>query len=335
MQKCKVQWKPTASETCHISVLRIKSSGVIKVGVPFGGKPLSSVHHFIQPPRLASSLTDLLFPVLFNLQHSAVEMRIGILHSFMLVSLAGLISAQETTPESTPTSTTTEDDGPTETSTTGSQPDPTSAPPLGPPDVHLKVPELSVGRIELDVDNLRADINLNADIARLVQINAGVQISIDKVNITIADVEAELELVVRLGNLVQIVNRTLASLDLNPALINLLDSVGDIVEGVIGAVDGLLGSVTDGGTTLRFLVDNLGNIVQEVVGGGGDAVSSIIGNYKQNMTFTGQEQVLSSGLIQKTYEYEELGALVNIVFNSLNQIVQAQVVKGGGNDGGE
>lgn len=262
-------------------------------------------------------------------------MRIGILHSFLLVSLAGLISAQESTPERTPTSTTTEDDGPTETSTTTNQPEPTSTSPLGPPDVHLKVPELSVGRIELDVDNLRADINLNADIARLVQINAGVQVGIDKVNITIANVEAELELVVRLGNLVQIVNRTLASLDLNPALINLLDSVGDIVEGIIGAVDGLLGSVTDDGTTLRFLVDNLGNIVQEVVSGGGDAVSSIIGNYKQNMTFTGQEQVLSSGLIQKTYEYEELGALVNIVFNSLNQIVQAQVVKGGGNDGGE
>lgn len=261
-------------------------------------------------------------------------MRIGFFHTLLLAYLAGLISAQETTPESTPTSATTEDDGPTETSTTTNPPDPTSTSPLGPPDVHLKVPELSVGRIELDVDNLRADINLNADIARLVQINAGVQVGIDKVNITIADVEAELELVVRLGNLVQIVNRTLSSLDLNPALINLLDSVGDIVEGVIGAVDGLLGSVTDGGTTLRFLVDNLGNIVQEVVSGGGDAVSSIIGNYKQNMTFTGQEQVLSSGLIQKTYEYEELGALVNIVFNSLNQIVQAQVVKGGGNDSG-
>jgi ABC-type transport system substrate-binding protein len=142
-------------------------------------------------------------------------MRIGIFHTLLLASLASVICAQETTPQSTPTSTTPEDDGPTETSTTANQPDPTSTSPLGPPDVHLKVPELSVGRIELDVDNLRADINLNADIARLVQINAGVQVGIDKVNITIADVEAELELVVRLGNLVQIVNRTLASLDLN------------------------------------------------------------------------------------------------------------------------
>ncbi|KAJ4246029.1 hypothetical protein NW762_013774 [Fusarium torreyae] len=201
---------------------------------------------------------------------------------------------------------------------------------LGPPDVHLKVPELSVGRIELDVDNLHADINLNANIARLVQLNAGIQIGIEKVNITIVDVEAELELVVRLGNLVEIVNRTLASLDLNPALVNLLDSVGDIVEGVIGAVDGLLGSITQGDTKLNFLIDNLGNIVQEVTKSGGKAVSSIIGNYAQNMTFTGEEKNLANGLLQKTYEYSELSALVNIVFNKAGQIVQAQVVKGGG-----
>jgi len=46
---------------------------------------------------------------------------------------------------------------------------------------------------------LTADINLNANVAQLVQINAGVQIGIQKVNITIADVDAQLELVVRLG----------------------------------------------------------------------------------------------------------------------------------------
>ena len=91
------------------------------------------------------------------------------------------------------------------------------------PDVHLKVPNLSVGRIELDVDNVRAEINLAAEIANLVTINAGVQVGIEKVNITIADVRAELELIIRLGRLVDIVNRTLASLDLNPLLINILN----------------------------------------------------------------------------------------------------------------
>jgi hypothetical protein len=193
------------------------------------------------------------------------------------------------------------------------------------------VPNLSVGRIELDVDNLQADINLNAQVAGLVTINAGVAISVQKVNLTISDVAAELELIVRLGNLVDIVNRVFQSLDLNPLLISALNGVTDVLGSVIGAVDGLLGTITQGGTTLSFLVDNLGNIVQEVTGAAGP-LSSIVGNYLQNMTDTGQSTSLGNGLIQKTYSYSPLNALVNIVFNAAGQVVQATVAKqtGGG-----
>lgn len=104
----------------------------------------------------------------------------------------------------------------------------------------LRVPELHVGRIELNVEKLRADLNLNAKVAGLVQINAGVQVGIDKVNITIADVDVDLELVVRLGNLVSIVERVFDSLDLNPLLIGLIGNVTNLVGEVIGAVDGLV-----------------------------------------------------------------------------------------------
>jgi len=203
-----------------------------------------------------------------------------------------------------------------------------------PPDVLLKVPNLSVGRIELDVDNLQAEVNLAAEVANLVSINAGVQLGISKVNITIADVEAKLELIIRLGHLVDIVNRTLASLDLNPLLINLLNDVTDVVDNVVGAVDGLLGSIIQGGTRLNYIIDNLGNIVQEVVGDAGQILSSIVGNFQQNMTFTGQQKDLGNGLTQKTYLYSPLGTLVNIVFNSLGQVVQAVAVKGGSSGGG-
>lgn len=96
----------------------------------------------------------------------------------------------------------------------------------------LNVPQLSVGRIELDVDNLVADINLNANVASLVTINAGVAVSITKVNITISDVDAQLELIVRLGNLVQIVQRVFQSLDLNPLLITLLNDVTQVVSDI-------------------------------------------------------------------------------------------------------
>jgi hypothetical protein len=199
-----------------------------------------------------------------------------------------------------------------------------------PPDVYLNVPKLSVGRIELDVDNLSADINLNANVAQLVTINAGVQVSIQKVNLTIANVDAELELIVRLGHLVDIVNRVFSSIDLNPLLITAINNVTSVLGGVVGAVEGLLGSVTQNGNTLSFLVDNLGNIVQQVIGAGGTTTSTIVGDYLQNMTFTGQQQTLQGGLIQKTYSYAPLNALVNIVFNAAGQIVQATVAQKSG-----
>ncbi|MCJ1318719.1 hypothetical protein MMC15_004049 [Xylographa vitiligo] len=204
-----------------------------------------------------------------------------------------------------------------------------------PPDVLLNVPNLSVGRIELDVDNLQADINLNANVASLVTINAGVALSVQNINLTIVDVQAQLELTVRLGHLVDIVNRVFQSLDLNPLL---LSTVGNVTSAlapvVVGAVDGLLGSVLQGGATLSFLVDNLGNIVQQVVGpAGASPVSSIVGNYLANMTFTGASQSLQGGLTQKTYAYAPLNALVDIVFNAAGQVVQATLAgqsSGGG-----
>jgi len=180
-----------------------------------------------------------------------------------------------------------------------------------------------VGRIELDVDNLQANLNLNAQVASLVTINAGVAVSIQKVNLTITDVAAQVELIVRLGNLVAIVERVFNSLDLNPLLITALNTVTGVVDDVVGAVDGLLGSITQGGTTLSFLIDNLGNIVQEVTGG----ATTIVGDYLTNMTDTGISQTLSGGLVQKTFSYSPLNALVNIVFNTLGQVVQATVVK--------
>ncbi|CAD0110852.1 unnamed protein product [Aureobasidium uvarum] len=198
-----------------------------------------------------------------------------------------------------------------------------------PPDVYLNVPELHVGRIELTVEKLSADLNLNAKVANLVQLNAGVQVAVEKVNITIAEVDAEVELVIRLGHLVDIVGRVFDSLDLNPLLISTIGNatqlVGNVVGDVIGAVDGLLGSITQGGKTLNFVVDNLGNIVQEVGG-----VSSIVGDFTRNMTQTGTSKSVGQGLTQNEYKYSPLNALVDIVFNEAGQVVQAVVQKKNG-----
>lgn len=232
-----------------------------------------------------------------------------------------LIFAQSILTQTTSSPTTTSSPSSTQTDTSGAS--------SAPPDVWLNVPNLSVGRIELDVDDLRADINLNAQVASLVTLNAGVAVSIQQVNLTISDVQAELELIVRLGHLVDIVNRVFESLDLNPLLISAINNVTSLLEPIVGVIDGLLGSITQGGTTLNFVIDNLGNIVQEVGG-----TSTIVGNYLTNMTDTGATKNLGSGLVQKTFSYTPLNALVDIVFNTAGQVVQAAVQKAGSGGGG-
>jgi hypothetical protein len=96
-------------------------------------------------------------------------------------------------------------------------------------------------------------------------------------------------------------------------------------------VSGLLGSITQGGKTLNFIVDNLGNIVQEVGG-----VSTIVGDFTKNMTETGVTKDLGKGLTQKEFSYSPLNSLIDIVFNSAGQVVSSVVQKknGGSSSGG-
>ena len=93
------------------------------------------------------------------------------------------------------------------------------------------------------------------------------------------------------------------------------------MDTVVGSIDGLLGSITHQGTILNFLVDNLGNIVQQVVDAAGNAVNSIVGSYQSNMTYTGKSVQLGNGMVQKTYKYTPLNALVNIVFNAAGKLM--------------
>ncbi|KAG8623004.1 hypothetical protein KVT40_007980 [Elsinoe batatas] len=169
--------------------------------------------------------------------------------------------------------------------------------------------------------------DLNAKVASLVTLNAGVQLSVQNINLTIADVNVELELVVRLGHLVDIVNRVFESVDLNPLIVSIGNATESLVGAIVSEVDGLLGTITQGGTTLSFIVDSLGNIVQQVTGGAGGALDTIVGNFQQNMTLTGSLTQLGNGLQKGTYSYSPLNAMVDIVTNTAGQVVSAVVQK--------
>jgi len=74
------------------------------------------------------------------------------------------------------------------------------------PDVFLNA-SVSVGEINIEVDNLRAQIDLNLEVLQLLQFNAGVDLSIDRVRLLIENVTAKVILEARLENVVMMVRQ--------------------------------------------------------------------------------------------------------------------------------
>ncbi len=106
-------------------------------------------------------------------------------------------------------------------------------PPSDKPDVFLDVPELHVGEIYLDVEDLDAHLSLQARLANLVQVVAGVHVHIGKVELDIKDVDAQALLKVRLDNLYEILNRALTTIDRNPQILDgLISTVDDAASGI-------------------------------------------------------------------------------------------------------
>ena len=102
-------------------------------------------------------------------------------------------------------------------------------------DVILEIPELSVDSIGLTVADVKAHVALDANAMNLVQITAGVDVGIKKVQLGIVGVLAEVYLYVDLDNVAKIVNRVVQTLDRNPQiLIQVLKTVDTAVTSITG-----------------------------------------------------------------------------------------------------
>jgi hypothetical protein len=86
-------------------------------------------------------------------------------------------------------------------------------------DVILEIPELSVDSIGLTVQDVRAHVSLDANAMNFVQITAGVDVGIRKVQLSISGVLAEAYLYVDLDNVARIVDRVVLTLDRNPEIL--------------------------------------------------------------------------------------------------------------------
>ncbi len=198
------------------------------------------------------------------------------------------------------------------------------------PDVLLQIPNLSVESIDLQVDNLKAHVNLDAKLANLLSLTAGVDVGIDKVKLTIKGVKASVLLRVRLDNVAYIIDRTLTTLDRNPQIVDRLLSTVDTTVGTVGSIantalapGGFLSqTVNTLGQTVNHTVDTAGNIVEKgLAGAAGGIAAKIIGNVLQ-LPAVGQTTTDASGNTVKTVR-DTAGELIKIVVDKAGKLVSA------------
>jgi hypothetical protein len=145
--------------------------------------------------------------------------------------------------------------------------DPRDLPPG--PDVLLDVPVVKVDEIDIEVDDLRAQVAVLAEVRDLVQISVGADASLGRVELKIEGVEAQALLKARLDNVALILERVLTTLDRNPQL---LESIGRTVEHV-GEGGGQLLSQT--GEAVGEIGEGAEGAVQDVGKGAGQAVGQV------------------------------------------------------------
>ena len=109
-------------------------------------------------------------------------------------------------------------------------------------DVTLDVPTLKIEEARLQVDNLRAKVSLQAELAGMVKINVGVDAFLEKVELDLKGLEAQAVLKANLENVREILVRTLDSMDNNP---DLVDSLAQLAENSENTMEGEAGDLSE------------------------------------------------------------------------------------------
>jgi hypothetical protein len=145
------------------------------------------------------------------------------------------------------------------------------------PDVLLDVPVVKVDEINLEVEELRARILLQAEVLDLLKLNVGADVFIGHVGLEIKGVEAQALLKVRLDNVARILDRVLTTIDRNPQLLERLvegagTAIAEIGEGAGSAVE----DVGEGaGSAVEDVGEGAGSAVEDVGEGAGSAVEDV------------------------------------------------------------
>ena len=146
--------------------------------------------------------------------------------------------------------------------------------PSGEPDVVVDIRKVKVDEVYVDVEHLEAHLALRAKLANLLQVVAGVHVSLGKVEVDISGVEAEALLKVRLENLYDILDRALTTLDRNPEI---LESLVKTVDDTVGRVGDLGEQALGPGGAVSQTLGDVGQATEQAVKPGGAASQALGG----------------------------------------------------------
>lgn len=166
------------------------------------------------------------------------------------------------------------------------------------PDVLLDVPVVKVDEINLEVEDLRARVSLQAEVLELLKLNVGADVALGKVQLDIKGVDAQALLKVRLDNVAAIIERVLKTIDQNPQILEQVTSgVRSAVQNVSGGAGeaaGALGrsagkAVESTGEGAGRAVESTGEGAGRAAEGAGDAAREVGGGAGQAVESAGQE----------------------------------------------
>lgn len=225
----------------------------------------------------------------------------------------------------------------------GTQPGP--PPELQAWDVVVNVPNLCVDRITLEVDNLQAHLALNAAVANLVNVQAGADVGIGQVSLTVRGVHAQVLLLVDLDNVTNVIDHTLTFIDNHPEVVTQLTGTvqhavgtvggvantalqpGGVVDQTVGTVGGTLNNLTQPGGVLTQTVNTLGQTVQTTLDQTGNLVERTLGATGQVVNTRTLGALASLPLVGQTTN--AAGQAVRTVRTATGSLVQYTVDQAG------
>ena len=192
-------------------------------------------------------------------------------------------------------------------------------------DVVLDIPNLCVQRIFLKVDSVTAKLNLNARVANLVRVDAGADVLIGNVDLTVQGIRAQALLLVDLDDVYYIVDNTLTFLDNHPEIVQQL---GSTLQNTVGAVGGLVNRLLLGTVNgVQRLIDTgTGNILEKAVSAAGqNAAEKVVGNITQLPVIS--QATDAGGNIVKRARDAVTNAIVQYTLNKAGKLLTASIVQ--------